>query len=91
MLSYSTIAEIISLIFTTGSAIVFAYPSLLKDEEIEKISRTHGEPNPNAYGAINPHVRNALTLERKMVRYGLFLLVLGVVFGLISIYVEVLH
>lgn len=91
MLSYSIIAEIISIIFTTGSAIVFAHPSLLKDEEIEKISETHGSPNPYAHHAINPHVRSALILERKMAQYGLFLLVLGVVFGLLSIYFNVYH
>ena len=89
MLSYSTIAEIISLIFITGSAIVFARPSLLTDKEIYNISKTHGEPNPYALNAINPYVKSALELERKMARYGLFLLVLGAGFGFLSIYFNV--
>jgi hypothetical protein len=50
----STIALIFSflgLLFTTLSAWFFSRPLILKDDEIEKIPRTHGSPNPYAHDA----------------------------------------
>ena len=80
------ICSIISIVSTFISAIFFAIPLLLKDEEIEKISRTHGGPNQYSSDAINPHMKNALMKDRRNAQIGLCLLSIGVEFQIFSIY-----
>ena len=87
LISYSTIASILSLIFTAGSALVFALPLIRSDDEIQKISGTSFGENRYSPLPINPHMKRALILERKMAYLGLFLLSVGVLFQILSIFI----
>ena len=79
------IFSFLGLLFTTLSAWFFSRPLILTDSESEKISRTHGYPNPYAHNAINPHMKNALLSDREMARRGLIFLSLGFLFQVVSI------
>jgi hypothetical protein len=87
MVSCSTIAQIISLILTFMGAFIFALPSLFSNnDKIKKIARSHAEPNPYDPLGTNPYLIDALLLDRKMTRYGLIFISVGLAFGLISIF-----
>jgi len=84
----STVAFIFSffgLLFTTLSAWFFSRPLILTNDEIEKISQTHGSPNPYAFHAINPHMKNALISDREMAQRGLLFPSLGFLLQAVSI------
>jgi len=81
----AVISGLVGLGLTTLSAWFFARPLILKDDEIENISKTHGNPNPYAFGAINPHMKNALISDREMARKGLIFLTFGCLFQAASI------
>jgi hypothetical protein len=83
---FALIFSFFGLFFTTWSAWVFSRPLNLKDDEIEKISKSHGSPNPYAHNAINPDMKNALISDREMARRGLKFLTLGFIFQAISIF-----
>jgi len=80
---YSLVASTISLVLISASSIIFLLPLVLRnDEEIEKMCGT--------FFVGNPHMKKSLMQDRENAKLGIFLLSVGALFQITSIYLQMI-
>jgi hypothetical protein len=84
----AALSALVGLGLIALSAWFFARPLMLKDDEINNISQSHGSPNPYAHGAINPNMKRALISDRENAKMGLIFLTIGCFFQGASIVIS---